>query len=89
MDSRIRDQVYALIERIAPRARDALSEDARLVCDLGLESIQLVELAFDVETAFSIRIEEKELCAIKTVDDLVRAIALHLEREPRVVVHDG
>ncbi|CDR31295.1 Acyl carrier protein [Acholeplasma oculi] len=48
--------------------------EARLVEDLGADSIDAVELIMTVEDAFSIEISDEVLQNIKTVNDLVSYI---------------
>jgi len=48
--------------------------EARLVEDLGADSIDAVELIMTVEDAFSIEISDEVLQNIKTVSDLVSYI---------------
>jgi acyl carrier protein len=51
-----------------------VNPDARLVEDLGADSIDAVELIMTVEDAFSIEISDEVLQNIKTVNDLVSYI---------------
>ncbi|MDJ0765590.1 MAG: acyl carrier protein [Myxococcota bacterium] len=69
-----RARLYELILEIAPDVAPDLNDDARLVGDLGLESVQLLELAGDLEQSFSIKITEADLFGIETVSDFVKAI---------------
>lgn len=52
----------------------AVGEEARLVEDLGLDSLQLVTLAFEVENHFEIILEPDDERAIVTVGDLADTI---------------
>jgi len=56
----------------------AVAAEARLVEDLGLDSIRLLTLAAEVENRFRIVIEPDEEAGISTVGDLVRLVAERL-----------
>jgi acyl carrier protein len=76
-----RDEILAGVAQVA---REHLGFDgklppsARLVEDLGLDSIRLVTLAAEVENHFRIMLEPEEEAAIVTVGDLVETIAAKL-----------
>lgn len=48
-----------------------LKDDAELVEDIGLDSLDTVELIMDVEAAFGIEIPETAAETVKTVGDLI------------------
>lgn len=51
-----------------------LNPELRLAEDLGLDSIQLLTLATEVEDHFRIRLDEDDEMAIETVGDLVAVV---------------
>ena len=51
-----------------------LSEDMDLVKDLGLSSIDMVQMVVSIEEEFGIEISDRALKEIATVGDLVRVI---------------
>lgn len=52
----------------------AVGAEARLIEDLGLDSLQIVTLAFEIENLFEIILEPEDERAIVTVGDLVDTI---------------
>ena len=62
-----------------------LTPDSRLVEDVGLDSLALLTLAFEVENHFDIILEPEDELNIRTVDDLIDAIARHLDDAPTMV----
>ena len=52
-----------------------ITEDARMVEDLGADSANLMMLIMDLETEFDTQVEDDALGAIKTVGDIVDYIA--------------
>jgi len=76
-----RDEILAGVAQVAREHlgfEGELPPSARLVEDLGLDSIRLVTLAAEVENHFRILLEPEEEAAIATVSDLVETIAAKL-----------
>ncbi|MBI5394775.1 MAG: FabA-like domain protein [Verrucomicrobia bacterium] len=72
----IRPVVYGLIERYQPstarlRLKDA-SESTRLVDDLGLDSLTLLEIVLSIEEVLGLQIKNEELREIRTLGNLNR-----------------
>ena len=61
---------------------EQLVPEARLVEDLGLDSLDAVELAISVERKFDIEVPEEELTKLKTVADMVALVASRLKQAP-------
>jgi acyl carrier protein len=53
---------------------DRISDDALLVDDLGVSSLDRFELIMDLEAEFGLEIREEDLVGAKTVADIVRCI---------------
>ncbi len=53
--------------------------DASFIDDLDADSLELVDLTMAIESEFGITIEDEELEGIKTVEDVVQAIAEKLD----------
>ncbi|HET9305965.1 MAG TPA: AMP-binding protein [Candidatus Sulfotelmatobacter sp.] len=63
-----------LITRVAGRALPALGEDARLDSDLGLSSLDRVELMGALEDRYQVDLSETRFSAVRTVGDLERLL---------------
>ena len=61
---------------------EQLVPEARLVEDLGLDSLDAVELAISVERKFDIEVPEEELTKLKTVADMVALVESRLQQAP-------
>jgi acyl carrier protein len=61
---------------------EQLVPEARLVEDLGLDSLDAVELAISVERKFDIEVPEEELTKLKTVADMVALVESRLSQAP-------
>lgn len=75
-----REEVIAtlkdVIRRAAPGALDpdAVSGDSTIEA-LGFDSLSLLDLAYDVQQAFGVEIDMETFMALRTVNDLVDALA--------------
>lgn len=58
----------------------AIRPEARLVEDLGLDSLRLLTLAAEVENRFRVALEPEDDAAIATVGDLVAALERRMEQ---------
>jgi acyl carrier protein len=61
---------------------EQLVPEARLVEDLGLDSLDAVELAISVERKFDIEVPEDELTKLKTVADMVALVESRVRQAP-------
>ena len=61
---------------------EQLVPEARLVEDLGLDSLDAVELAISVERKFDIEVPEEELTKLKTVADMVALVESRVRQAP-------
>ena len=59
----LQDSVGVEAERIRP--------DARLVEDLGIDSLDRIELVFELEAAFGVEIPDQEVAQVQTVGEIV------------------
>lgn len=53
---------------------DKVKPEATLKEDLGIDSLDSVEIVLELETEFDIKIEDDELQGLKTVNDIVTLI---------------
>lgn len=60
---------------------NAISEDADLTIDLGLDSLDTVELILDIEKAFNLTIPDEEVQNIRTVRQAIEAVMVELKRK--------
>jgi acyl carrier protein len=61
---------------------EQLVPEARLAEDLGLDSLDAVELAISVERKFDIEVPEEELTKLKTVADMVALVESRIQKTP-------
>ena len=73
------DQVKESLADILSCDADKIELDTDLVRDLGVDSIDTVELIMAVEDTSDIKISDKDAEDLKTVGDVVEFIEDHLE----------
>ena len=79
------DVADALREIMAARlglTAEQIVPEARLVEDLGLDSLDAVELAIAVERKFDIEVPEEELTKLKTVADMLALVESRAGQAP-------
>jgi acyl carrier protein len=60
-------------------SEDSVVMDASIVDDLGADSLDMVDLAMNIEEAFDITVDDSDLEGIKTVGDAVAYIEKNLK----------
>ena len=68
------ERLIAVVGEYVPVDRQKIDYNTSLRMDLGLNSLDLVNLAVSVENEFGIEISDRKLAMMKTVGDLVRHI---------------
>jgi len=66
-------EVTEILGRFSKQKR-TIEENSQLVNDLGLDSLQVMEVVNDLEDAFDISFPLNNLSEVRTVGDLVREI---------------
>ena len=67
-------RVKAILAKALVVDPERIRDDALLVDDLGVSSLDRFELIMDLESEFGIEIREEDLVGAKTVGDVVRCI---------------
>ncbi len=70
----VSDQVNQAVARVAKRDAGTIEGTARLAEDLGVRSLNRIELAAILEDAMGITLEDVDVLRAKTVDDLVAVV---------------
>jgi acyl carrier protein len=68
--------VRATMSEMFELAPDTLVPDARLIEDLGLDSIDAIDMAARMHEITGVRVEDQELRALATVADVVALLGL-------------
>ena len=68
-------RLVEILHRISGADPAVITSDARLMEDIGIDSLGFYEILIEADTCFGIRIQEEQLLQFKTVGD----IQTHLE----------
>ena len=74
----IRGRVIELIAAIAYMGVNSISDASDLSADLGIDSLDRIELTMDLEEEFDIRIRDDDVEGARTVGDVVRIVEASL-----------
>ena len=55
--------------------QSALTPDAHLIDDLGIESLDFVDIVVTIEKEFGFKVKREEITEVRTLDDLYSYIA--------------
>jgi acyl carrier protein len=74
--AQIIEQLKPVLSRVSNgRAKvDHLAEEARIIEDIGLASLDLLELRFELEEAWNAKLTDEETVSLKTIRDVVNVI---------------
>lgn len=80
---KVMEAIYKEIKKVLTKNffinPQAISPTRRFRSDLGLNSVEFLEMVFDVENAFGINIPDEQLERVRTVHDMARCVEHHLE----------
>ena len=68
---------------------DSITLDSDITGELGADSLNIVELAFDIEKAFSVKATDEEIMNVKTVEDILIFLEGYSERERKSDITEG
>ena len=71
----LEERLVEILHRISGADPSVITPDARLMEDIGIDSLGFYEILIEADTCFGIRIQEEQLLQFKTVGD----IQSHLE----------
>lgn len=68
------DKVKEIISEQLAIDKDSISENSKVIADLGADSLDIVELIMALEDEFGISVDEDKVQNLVTVGDVVRII---------------
>lgn len=74
----VQEEVTAGLVRLS--GGRAVTPDTDIVTELGLDSLQVMEMLMEIEDALDVSIPVSILAEVRTAGDLVRAVCALLER---------
>lgn len=76
----VREGVVQQLREVLDRVTDgridsvAIQEDAHITDDLGLTSLELLELRFELESVWNVSVDNDQALTLRTVSDVVSLI---------------
>lgn len=68
----VREKIIDLLSDKLGYEKDEISEDKDLINDLGIDSLDMIEIVMGIEETFGLKIADQEVNGIKTVGDLLQ-----------------
>ncbi len=80
----IRAEVIAILEPHAQTSDVDITVSSRLVADLGVDSLGVMEVVAELEDKFGLTIPDDALREVDTIGDVAKAIETRLEKDGRL-----
>ena len=74
MKQRVLDNVYALINASPGAGQTIELSPWSSIADLGLDSLRLLEIVFELEKQFGVEVDEAALAEVHSIDDLAELV---------------
>ena len=68
------NEIVEIIVDIAEITKEEIRTDSSLIDTLDLNSLEILSIVAEIEKKYSVKISEKELLSIATVDDIVKMV---------------
>lgn len=73
------DRIREIICRCVDIEPESLTEDTNIRSDLGLNSLELINVAVAIEEEFDVEIPDREVANIETLGDAIAVIEKYLD----------
>lgn len=73
------DRIREIICRFVDIEPESLTEDTNIRSDLGLNSLELINVAVAIEKEFDVEIPDREVANIETLGDAIAVIEKYLD----------
>ena len=71
----LEERLVEILHRISGADPGVITPDARLMEDIGIDSLGFYEILIEADTCFGIRIQEEQLLQFRTVGDIQNHLA--------------
>jgi acyl carrier protein len=72
-------QVAAILQRIAGIEPEGVTPEARLIDDIGVDSLGFYEILIEADEQLGLKIEERDLLGFRTVGDILDYLESHTD----------
>ena len=82
-DQEIEQKVKEILSKKLGVELGKITSESRLAQDLGVDSFGAVELMFEIEEAFALKIPDSDIDHVRTVKDIVAYVSVWLGKMPK------
>jgi acyl carrier protein len=82
-DQEIEQKVREILSKKIGVELGKIKPESRLAQDLGVDSFGAVELMFEIEEAFALKIPDSDIDQVHTVKDIVAYVSVWLGKMPK------
>lgn len=82
MDTELADKIIAIVASVTRRSPDAIRSEASFD-ELGIDSLDRINILFELESEFDLDIPDDEARNIKSVKEMIERMESYLQREER------
>jgi acyl carrier protein len=82
-DQEIEQKVKEILSKKLGVELGKITSESRLAQDLGVDSFGAVELMFEIEEAFALKIPDSDIDQVRTVKDIVAYVSVWLGKMPK------
>ncbi|HHU84134.1 MAG TPA: acyl carrier protein [Clostridiales bacterium] len=75
------DKLKTILTEYVDIDPETITEDTNIRSDLGLNSLELVNIAVAVENTFDVEIPDREISRIETVKDVIDVLTEYIDEE--------
>ena len=83
LDDKSKEKLLDLVTEYTDFDRDKINPETKFIADMGLDSLDIVELVMAIEEKFDVNISDDEAEQIITVQHAHDVIATHLEQSEK------
>lgn len=80
----MRTEVLSILRPHSQATDHEVGESSRLVADLGVDSLGVMEIVAELEDKFRLTIPDDALREVDTIGDVARAVEARLEKDGRL-----
>jgi acyl carrier protein len=77
----IQDNLYKIISKFSDISIEEFSPDMNLSIDLGIDSMDFLDLVVDLGESYNVEVNEEDLLDIRTLGDIENYIIQNLPKE--------
>jgi len=82
-NQQIEGKIKEILAKKLGIGEETIASDSRLAEDLGVDSFGAIELMFEIEEAFGLKIPDSDIEHVRRVNDITAYVATWLAKQPK------